>query len=100
MARDFRWTRETNIRNVDRWARYMLLIDDRGIVAYIDKSPNYREYYAYTDCNSYNPSAHLLGSYRYLEDAKKSIERYYGLKRDAGKRAEYGIKGKLRPFGL
>lgn len=96
---DFKWTREISVRNIVGWNRYYLSRKGR-VIAYVDMTKEYKDYYAFVDCNPYNMSAHLLSKHKYLKDAKKAIEDYYGLKKQGKGRAEYGIKGELRPFGL
>lgn len=101
MSNNFKWVRETDILGSKNRTWYTLYIPGKSVmVAYIDKTPGYRDYYAFIVTNTYNLSARLHGRFKYLNDAKKSLEEYFGLKRTVRKKAEYGIKGKLRPFGL
>ena len=81
MISGYKWVRKTSVKNVKGWTRYTLSKQGQPVIAYIDKSGSYKDYYAFVDCNPYNMLAHLLGRFKYLKDAKMEIERYYKMKR-------------------
>ncbi len=101
MTNDIKWIRKTSVRNLNGWNRYILTSKKDVWMGYIDKSPGYKDYYAFVDVNPYNKIARLLGRFKYLNDAKKAVEEYCDVKRPAKKtKKEYGIAGELKPFGL
>ena len=92
MATRFRWEKETAEPGRGIWVRYNL---------YINGYPHVGAIYRYKQGSKivYAPTGFTNAKFSKLIDAKKCVEKFYGLKRPKKKiNNEYGIKGDWRPF--
>lgn len=104
MARKFKWVKVSNKYGIKNWNEYELFIEGRSTrVALIQKIKSTGNYTALVRFDKdgyngvfagYNKKTGTIWSFGYLDDAKKAVERYYGLRRP--------VKGKSSPapFGL
>lgn len=104
MDRKFRWVKRANVYGVRNWTEYELFIEGRETrVALIKKLPGSDQKYTALirfDKTGYNgvpagldKKKLTIWAWNYLDDAKRAVERYYGLKRPAKKKVP-------SPFGL
>ena len=86
-------------------ARYgYVLKDEKGFAkGHITYFPSTKKYMAYRPSEVWGSWADvLIGEYKYLSDAKRKVESYWGKKitplRRSKSEYDYGIKGDWRPF--
>lgn len=103
MTRKFKWVKISNKYGVKNWVSYELFIEGRSTrVALIERIKPTDRYHAIVRFDKDGYNGMLAGwdkktgtgwTFAYLDDAKKAVERYYGLKRPAKKKVP-------SPFGL
>lgn len=92
MAKNFKWVRIPKKYGVKNWTAYELFVEGKpNRIALIDKLDTASYYTAIVDFDSkgYNGSYYgwnvkkgTITTFAYLNDCKRAVEKYYGLKRN------------------